>query len=61
MHIIFIYFFYAFSGAQRKIKPVSGSLVLKLVTCACFRKAVFCLSCAYFLTNLGLEGFNMLI
>jgi len=46
---------------QRKIKPVSGSLVLKLVSCACFRKAVFCLSSAYFLTEFGLEGCKMLI
>jgi len=29
--------------AQRKMKPVSGSPLLKLVTCACFSKAVFLL------------------
>ena len=28
---------------RRKIKPVSVALVLKLVTCACFRKFVFLL------------------
>jgi len=46
---------------QRKIKAVSGCLVLKLVTWAYFRIAIFCLSCAYFLTDFGLEGCKMLI
>ena len=46
---------------QRKIKPVSGCLVLKLVTCACFRRAVSCLSCASFLTGFGFAGCKMLI
>jgi len=32
------------ANSQRKIKTVSGILVLKLVTYACFRKIVFCLS-----------------
>ena len=39
-----------------KIKPVSGALVLKLVTCACFRKIVFCLWFVWFLTDFQFKG-----